>query len=279
MPSRMIDYDALWTSERLKRRKESLRHEYLWFYGLADANGCFELNIDSIRSRVSTLRPKLSSTRIDRILKEFHDHGLLFTWISNGKAFGFWTNSDRPGRLPKKSERHRYKRFAPDVPIEGLAEYESRYSRDSLARLSRTGVGVGVGVGLDWIGDGKGVGKSAPSAQGVGAQESAPIASALAPDSSRGTPAQTAGASPVPFRDKNSKPQRTPGRYFCDLCQNEFDDASGFSTHPCSAKTRGGWECIICKATFETITGLRSHRRNTKNHGELTPVAAILASR
>jgi hypothetical protein len=157
MPSRMIDFDNLWTSDKLAACSESVRGEYTWLYGLADAHGTFEINLRAIHSRVGAIRPKLSAKRIDRILEEFHQHGMLFKWESNGKTYGFWTGSDRSGRLPKRSERHRYKRFGPDVPEQGLAEYESRFRRDALANGSRAGVGVGVGFGLD----GKGYGKEA----------------------------------------------------------------------------------------------------------------------
>ena len=70
MPSRMIDFDALWSSDKLRAVKESARVEYTWFYGLADAYGCFEINIAAIHSRVSSIRPKLSVSRITTILEE-----------------------------------------------------------------------------------------------------------------------------------------------------------------------------------------------------------------
>ena len=99
MPSRMIDFDAVWTSDKLAACKESLRGEYTWFYGLADAHGTFEINFRAIHSRVSAIRPKLSVKRIVAIFEEFHQNGLLFTWTVNGKTYGFWTGSDRKGRL------------------------------------------------------------------------------------------------------------------------------------------------------------------------------------
>ncbi len=88
MPSRLIDFDALWCSDRLKQCREAFRHEYTWLYGLADAWGSFELSIDSIRSRVSVLRPKLNPAKLSAIFQEFNRAGLLFTWISGGKEYG-----------------------------------------------------------------------------------------------------------------------------------------------------------------------------------------------
>lgn len=165
MPSRMIDYENLWLSEKLGNIESSMRAEYAWLYGCADANGSFELNLRGIHSRVSAIRPRLTLQRLERIFDEFERGGLLFVWWQNGKRYGHWTGSDRPGRLPKASERHRYKKLAPDVPVNELSKYESRFTRDPHATLSS--LGVGVGVELDLIGDGKGTGiGSAVNARG-----------------------------------------------------------------------------------------------------------------
>jgi hypothetical protein len=170
MPSRMIDYDNLWASDKLGACPEWAVLEYTWLYGLADANGSFELNFRSIWSRVSAIRPKLKISHLQRTFAEFERHGLLFTWTdASGKQYGHWTGSNRPGRLPPVKERYRYKKFAPPVPIEELSEYESRFNSRCESRptsppdsrsISPTGVGVGVGVGLDWngVGDGHGDG-------------------------------------------------------------------------------------------------------------------------
>jgi hypothetical protein len=147
MPSRMIDYDALWTSERLAACKSSTRLEYLWLYGLADANGSFELNLRAIRSKVAAIRPRVTCRYLERVFAELTEHGLAFRWHENDKTYVHWTSSDVSGRLPRLSERRRYKRFAPDVPQKELREYESRCRRDNLATALRPGVGVGVGEG------------------------------------------------------------------------------------------------------------------------------------
>src|SRR5712692_2484131 len=128
----MIDFDGLWASDKLAACEESVRVEYAWLYGLADATGSFELNMRSILARVSAIRPALSMRRLERIFAEFERHGLLFVWTStNSKKYGHWTGSDRPGRLPPASERHCYRKFAPPVPAQALAEYESRFNRDA----------------------------------------------------------------------------------------------------------------------------------------------------
>src|ERR1700722_6811071 len=43
MPKRVIDFDAMWGSDKLAACAEWAQAEYAWFYGLADASGGFEL--------------------------------------------------------------------------------------------------------------------------------------------------------------------------------------------------------------------------------------------
>jgi hypothetical protein len=241
MPSRMIDFDNLWTSDKLAACKESTRVEYTWLYGLADAHGTFEINLRAIHSRVSAIRPKLSVKKIDKILEEFHQHGMLFKWESNGKIYGFWTGSDKSGRLPKRSERHRYKRFAPDVPEQGLADYESRFRRDAVANESRSGVGFGLGFGLD----GKGYGKDA--GEGVGSEGETETASVH----------RTPTAKQTLLVEKRQEQSR---QNYCDYCDRGFINTAGFLAHRCDTKTAGGYECSTCHSTFPDFHGLKSHR-------------------
>ena len=264
MPSRLIDFDALWASEKLAACEGSTRIEYVWLYGLADAHGSFELNMRSIHSRVSAIRPRLTLRRLQKIFEEFEQHGLFFTWCEHGKRYAHWTGSDRPGRLPKPSERHRYKKLAPDVPKEGLADYESRFRRDAVAMTSS--LGVGVELGSYRKGDGKGIGEEAPEALGVGASPASPASSAQRPESASENPlARTASVpSPLPFRRTDTSTptiQRTTGRLFCEYCRKDFADSREFGKHDCSAKTRGGWECITCHVTFKSFSGLKAHFR------------------
>lgn len=263
MPARLLDFEALWASEKLAACDSTVRVEYAWLYGLADANGSFELNMRSIHSRVSAIRPRLTLRRLETVFAELERHGLLFTWQENGKRYAHWTKSELPGRLPKPSERHRYKKFAPPVPKERLSEYESRFCRDSVATTSPTGVGVGVGVGFGvGKGDGDGVGEGAPEARGVGASGPPPTSADAAPVGDSENPlAQTASASsPLPFRTQQLKPPVQP-RHYCQYCRGAFADDRDFQRHICSARTRSGWECVDCHLTFKELTELRAHLR------------------
>lgn len=181
MPSRMIDYPALWTSNTLALCSESVRLLYAWCYGLADANGSFELDMRAIHGQVSVIVPRLTRRRIEKAFAEFEKVGLLFTWQENGKTYGHWTKSDLPGRLPKFSERGRYKKFAPPVPQKELGDYMSRQHRDRGASMSQTGVGVGVGVVLNLIGERNRDGAAAEPPQVLGLEDPKATSTATPP--------------------------------------------------------------------------------------------------
>src|SRR5260370_11298646 len=134
MPKRVIDFDAMWGSDKLSSCAEWAQAEYAWLYGLADASGCFELtNLRVIWGRVAAIRRNLSIERLEQIFHEFHDKGLLFVWEENGKRYGHWSGSDVPGRLPAPSWRIRLERLAPPVPKQQYAEFMARFSRGRAA--------------------------------------------------------------------------------------------------------------------------------------------------
>jgi hypothetical protein len=144
MPKRVIDFDAMWGSDKLAGCAEWAQVEYAWLYGLADASGCFELtNLRVIWGRVAAVRRNLTLERLEQVFEEFHDKGLLFVWEEHGKRYGHWTGSDVPGRLPPPSWRMRLERFAPPVPKQQLAEYVSRFARGRAASVGGAFLGPG----------------------------------------------------------------------------------------------------------------------------------------
>ena len=144
MPKRVIDFDAMWGSDKLAACAEWAQVEYAWLYGLADASGCFELtNLRVIWGRVAAVRRNLTVERLEQVFDEFQDKGLLFIWEEHGKRYGHWTGSDVPGRLPPPSWRMRLERFAPPVPKQQLAEYMSRFARGRAASVGGAFLGPG----------------------------------------------------------------------------------------------------------------------------------------
>ena len=139
MPKRVIDFDAMWGSDKLAACAAWAQAEYAWLYGLADASGCFELtNLRVIWGRVAAIRGNLTIERLEQVFAEFQDKGLLFVWEHEGKRYAHWTGSDVPGRLPPPSWRMRLEKFAPPVPKQQLAEYMARFARGRAA-LAGTG--------------------------------------------------------------------------------------------------------------------------------------------
>ena len=139
MPKRVIDFDAMWGSDKLAACAPWAQAEYAWLYGLADASGCFELtNLRVIWGRVAAIRGNFTIERLEQVFAEFQDKGLLFVWEHEGKRYAHWTGSDVPGRLPPPSWRMRLEKFAPPVPKQQLAEYMSRFAR---GRAALAGVG------------------------------------------------------------------------------------------------------------------------------------------
>jgi hypothetical protein len=133
VPKRVIDFDAVWASDKLSNCASWARPEYTWIYGLADSNGSFELtNMRVIFGRAYAIRDDVTIQHLSRALEEFQGKGLLFVWQENGKKYGHWTGSDRPGRLPPPSWRARLERLAPPVPEAALANYLSSFSSSGL---------------------------------------------------------------------------------------------------------------------------------------------------
>jgi hypothetical protein len=182
VPSRVIEYEAVWQSDKLADLPAFAQPEYVWCYGLADSNGVLELsNLRAVHHRVYAIRPTFPFSQFKRLIQLFEDVGLLFIWEVNTKRFGYWTAAERRGRLPSLSTRGRYSPLGILPPADKLKAFykkfgirevgtdssvatESRVNRESLANDSRTthdttesrsnhdsivtGVGVGLGVGL-----------------------------------------------------------------------------------------------------------------------------------
>jgi hypothetical protein len=140
MPKRVLDFDALWASDKLAACGEWAQSEYAWLYGLADASGSFEMtNLRVIWGRVAAIRKNLTLARLQDIFDEFIARGLLFSWEENGKRYGHWTGSDVPGRLPAPSWRVRLEKLAPPVPPESLAAYSARFGGSKEGIVARAG--------------------------------------------------------------------------------------------------------------------------------------------
>lgn len=147
MPSRIVDGEALWRSDKLKKVKpSSFRAEYANLLPLALADGSFECNVDRIFFDVYAYnRPDISKNKIKKILNEFQRVGLLQKKTdAEGREWGYWVGIE--SRLPSDSTRHRYKIGKADLFVNIINK--SRYSHDEVMN------GLdGFGIGKDRIGE------------------------------------------------------------------------------------------------------------------------------
>jgi hypothetical protein len=124
MPKRVIDGEALWQSTKLQQVPLRWRGEYANLLPLAFVNGTFEADPRKIWGQVYAInRPNVKPKDVETMLNEFEKAKMIFRFTSpTGQRWGFFVGIDKPGRLPKQSDRHKYTTGA-DVPLEGLAYF------------------------------------------------------------------------------------------------------------------------------------------------------------
>ena len=114
MPSRIVDGPALWRSKKLKSVPAEYRAEYANLLPLAEANGAFEFDVDSIWSDVFAYnRPEITPERCEEILNAFVEAGMISRHEQQGRVYGFFEGIDKPGRLPSAAHQSRYTNLPP----------------------------------------------------------------------------------------------------------------------------------------------------------------------
>ena len=142
---RLVDYPRLYDSTKLTSLpSDELRTEYVWLLGIAGPNGSFEWCERSIWAAAYASVRERSREDLSRYLQAFLDAGLLLKWEQDGKTWGYFTGSEKPGRLPRPSWRKRFAQsgsMAPSPPASLLSacnnldtSIEARDCRVSLTR-------------------------------------------------------------------------------------------------------------------------------------------------
>lgn len=123
MPKRIVDGEALWTSDKLLRLPVKYRAEFANLIPLASASGSFEADGQKIwRAVYSYNRPDVTPQKVADILTALELAKMLFRWTdAEGKIWGYFPGIDKPGRLPARSQVER-KNFTggPFPPTERL---------------------------------------------------------------------------------------------------------------------------------------------------------------
>jgi hypothetical protein len=162
----LIGDNGIWTSRKLANLQPAwARPEYAWLYPIAGPNSVFEYDPRAIWARAYAFaRPDKSIEDVEALLAAFVDAKLLFTWEQDGKKWGYWTGSEKPGRRPRASWMKRYAErglLDPDPPEEELRKFLSRDecapSTPEACQLHAPdvqphatdliGIGIGIGIG------------------------------------------------------------------------------------------------------------------------------------
>jgi hypothetical protein len=153
MPKRVIDGDALWTSNKLADVRREYQAEYPYLLPLALGNGTFECDPRLIwRTCYCYGRAHVTTEIVAAILDEFVRVKLLFRWQGDdGKTYGYWIGIDKTGRLPPPS-RSPHERRGPEVPADRLAAFLAEPNGQPMANQrsgdGALGLGIGSGLGL-----------------------------------------------------------------------------------------------------------------------------------
>jgi hypothetical protein len=165
MPKRVVDGEAIAGSKKLRAVRQEYRIHYPYLLTVALANGVFEYDPESIwGNRYSVFMPAVTRDDVGKILAAFEHAGLLFKWYDEEtkKEWGYWTNSDKPGRLPTASRmKDRHEKIGPYPPEKELSEYMKIDNGNHLSPngdpIGSQGFGFGFGFGL-------GLGSGVPTA-------------------------------------------------------------------------------------------------------------------
>ena len=126
MPKRILDGDAMWSSDKIRALPAWAKAEFAWLLPLALANGVFECDARRIwATAYAYARPEMSIDQIVEVLHAFGVVGLLFRWReASGKEWGYWVGIEKPGRLLAPSRIYRKEGVCgPPPPKDLLAQY------------------------------------------------------------------------------------------------------------------------------------------------------------
>jgi hypothetical protein len=221
MPKRVIDGDALWTSDKLLQvEPESFRAEFANLVPLSLANGSFECDPRKIWTRVYAYnRPSFTLDMVAAMLKELERVKMLFRWTeADGKVWGNFVGINKPGRLPSRSDIKKGEKIGAEVPQALLQEFlaapQGRRPGGGRAETGREPGGDSAhGFGF---GSGKGSGSGSADAGGAGGEApaseapetpgtKAPGLSSFSEDHSKGN-----DAPPSPAAQTAAVPESTP---------------------------------------------------------------------
>lgn len=209
MPKRVVDGEALWGSDKLNQvHPERFRAEFATLVPLALANGSFECDARKIWSRVFSFnRPDVPVEQVETMLDEFERVKMLFRWTAaDGKVWGHWVGSDKPGRLPAPSQIKKGEKTGAPVPQDQLQAFLRRDSpRPSKGEPQGT---PGKAQGDSLAGSGNGNGKGSGYAGGAGGR--APASGGQSSGDEEDSSARTGSLLAASFSSENNDTPPAP---------------------------------------------------------------------
>ena len=144
MPNRVIS-DKTWKSRKVRDIQPlKFRPEYAWLIPLFEDTGVCEFDPEYIYAAAySTARPDWTLEDVKLLLDELVRVQLFFRYEAGNKVYLYLVGSDKPGLLPKPSERYS-KLPTPDGAA--MARAASGSAAGSPREIA-TGLGLGIGSG------------------------------------------------------------------------------------------------------------------------------------
>src|SRR5688572_21398728 len=93
MPNRILK-ESILDSPTLARLDDFVQDQFPRLLLLVDDWGCFNADPESIKGRAYPKRKKVTPAVIGKILKGFHEGGMLFMWIVEDRTYGFFVGWD-----------------------------------------------------------------------------------------------------------------------------------------------------------------------------------------
>jgi len=126
MTNRVIK-DLIWSSPRLAECRIPIQLHFPRLLLLSDDWGCFNADPDIVKGSAYP-KMKITKSKIEAILNELNDHGLLFIWRTGHHIWGFWVKWDEhewvsSTETNSHGERVKHRRKTPEPPADLLEEY------------------------------------------------------------------------------------------------------------------------------------------------------------
>lgn len=127
MPNRILK-ESILDSPTLARLPEFAQDQFPRLLLLVDDWGCLNVDPDVIRGKAYPKRPKMTSSRVAKLLETFKAAGMLFTWEDGDRIWGYWVRWDdhnycNARQVDEGGKPAKHRRKTPTPPPDELNQY------------------------------------------------------------------------------------------------------------------------------------------------------------